>query len=101
MLGPIFQLGTFSRAKYEQKFLVEQWSRVSDHCVAKIELNYLSSNKSRARTVCFELKSSCSLIADTRWAPFTALRYRELRLLNSARAVGLHRSLRLTNSVKH
>ena len=35
------------------------------------------------------------------WAPFTALRYKELGLLISAREVDLPISLRLTDSVKH
>ena len=38
--------------------------------------------------------------ADPRWSPFTALRYKELGLLISAREVGLSISLRLTDSVK-
>ena len=38
--------------------------------------------------------------ADPRWAPFTALRYKELGLLISAREVGLPISLRLTDSIK-
>ena len=39
--------------------------------------------------------------ADPLSAPFTALRYKELVLLNFAREVGLPISLRLTESVKH
>ena len=39
--------------------------------------------------------------ADPRWAPFTALRYKELGLLISVREVGLPLSLRLTDSVRH
>ena len=39
--------------------------------------------------------------ADPMWAPFTALSYKELGLLISAREVGLPISLRLTASVKH
>ena len=40
--------------------------------------------------------------ADPRWAPFTALRYKELGLPISAREVDLPISLRLTDSVvKH
>ena len=35
------------------------------------------------------------------WAPFTALKYKELGLLISAREVDLPVSLRLTDSVKH
>ena len=38
--------------------------------------------------------------ADPVWAPFTALKYKEQGLLNSARDVGLPISLRLTDSVK-
>ena len=38
--------------------------------------------------------------ADPMWAPFTALRYVELELLNSTREVDLPMSLRLTDSVK-
>ena len=39
--------------------------------------------------------------ADPMWAPFTALRYKDLGLLVSAREVGLPIFLRLTDSVKH
>ena len=39
--------------------------------------------------------------ADPKWAPFAALRYKELGLLICAREVGLPISLRLTDSVKH
>ena len=39
--------------------------------------------------------------ADPIWAPFTALKYKELGLLISAREVDLPISLRLTDSVKH
>ena len=39
--------------------------------------------------------------ADPTWAPFTALKYKELGLLISAREVDLPISLRLTDSVKH
>ena len=39
--------------------------------------------------------------ADPMWAPFTALKYKELGLLISAREVDLPISLRLTDSVKH
>ena len=35
------------------------------------------------------------------WAPFTALKYKELGLLISAREVDLLTSLRLTVSAKH
>ena len=35
------------------------------------------------------------------WAPFTALKYKELELLISAREVELPISLRLTDSIKH
>ena len=39
--------------------------------------------------------------ADPKRAPFTALRYKELGLLISAREVDLPISLRLTDSIKH
>ena len=39
--------------------------------------------------------------ADPMWAAFTALRYKDQRLLISAREVCLPISLRLTDSVKH
>ena len=39
--------------------------------------------------------------AEPRWAPLTAIRYKELGLLISAREVGLPISLTLTDSVKH
>ena len=39
--------------------------------------------------------------ADPKWAPFTALRYKELEVLISTHEVGLPISLRLTDSVKH
>ena len=35
------------------------------------------------------------------WAPFTALRYKELRLRISALEIRLPSSFRLTDSVKH
>ena len=38
---------------------------------------------------------------DPRWAPFTALRYKELGQLNSAREVVLPVPLRLTDSTRH
>ena len=39
--------------------------------------------------------------ADPMWAPFTALKYKELGLLISAREVDLPISLELTDSIKH
>ena len=39
--------------------------------------------------------------ADPRWAPFRALKHKELGLLISAREAGLPISLRPTDSVKH
>ena len=53
----------------------------------------------------FRLEFVNSLVAtvkaDPMWAPFTALKYKELGLLISAREGGLPISLRLTDSVKH
>ena len=39
--------------------------------------------------------------ADPMWAPFTALKYKELGLLISAREIDSPISLRLTDSIKH
>ena len=54
---------------------------------------------------CSKIKKRIFLInsskADPERAPFTALKYKELGLLISAREVDLPISLRLTDSVKH
>ena len=47
------------------------------------------------------LKKFVEVKADPRWAPITALKYKEQGLLISAREVGLPISLRLTDTVKH